>query len=393
MAKNIELNELREICHMIPDVCLKIILEYSHSFEGKLRCLLIGHKLVSEVKQLPNGKIISFGEHSWRNCEYIEDNTIRIWDNKTGKLLLVIDNFEWIIQYLILKNNNVCIRDTNRIKIYDTNTGEIISKFHVKFDPIYRFINELSDNNIIFNNGSNDQLNIILLNTKTQDIKIYQTKYNFYNKSIRNLSTVVLSNNKFVAVIREGYEYQICLFDIHNFQTPESIISYKTDNMEFENIHLEIISNDRVLFHVYRRFPIIVDFKSGTIKEIDINKILNLNDCFILKLEIISQDKGLFLINRDIPGCTFLILNFDTFEFNLYSSINHLDSIFNFVSENQIVFGRSNEIIVCDLDSKNSTANVKYKFKCCSNSGCGTILNNLNIVIPTENKGELAIYY
>jgi len=397
---NIELNELREICRTIPDVCLNLILEYSYRFAGKLKCLLKGHKIISNVGQLPNRKIISVGDHSTEINELIEDTTIRIWDHKTGKLLLLIDNMEWIRKHLILKNSNICIKDRNGIKIYDTNTGEIISKFSYYAEPRYSFINELSDTRIIFNMDTRDQSKIILLNPMTQVTEIYSTEDNFYNKSLYNKSTLVLPDGKFVGVIKKNFEYKLCLFDPSlGFQTPESIISHKTDPIEdTEIIQLEAISNNRVLFYEYRKFPMIVDFKLKTVKEIDLNKILNLNDCFILKIQLISPSKGLFLITRsDIPGCIFLLLNFDTFDFKLYSTIHdsssYLTTIFNLILEDQIIYENSSkEIIICDLDTKNSTSINTRKFQH-SNAPIGTILNNLNIVIPTQNKGELAIYY
>ena len=36
MYKNLTLSELRDYILKIPDVCLNIILEYSHCFEGKI---------------------------------------------------------------------------------------------------------------------------------------------------------------------------------------------------------------------------------------------------------------------------------------------------------------------------------------------------------------------
>jgi len=418
-VENIKLNKLREICQTIPDVCLNLILEYSHCFEGKLKCLLKGHKLISGVEQLPNGKIISFGGYWWEHPDeynfYIQDNdsidnTIRIWDCKTGKLLLLIDNMEWILQFLILKNSNVCIRDNTGIKIYDTNTGEIISNFSESITPSRNFINELLDGRIIFDMDTTDQWKIIILDPKTQVTEIHYPKYKFYNKSSINKSTAVLPNDKFAAVIIKDNKYQICLFDLSiGFQNPEYILYYDT-YIHNINIQLHVISNNQILFYKSHTFPVIIDFTLKTSEIINLDKVMGYPKCRITNMQFISPNKGLFSLNiENSIDCVFLILNFITFKFNLYRTNSYIPSvniIFNYILEDQIVYGNGTyrEIIVYDF--KDSKTIIKHRFKTCDvpteivehiyrsdRTSSGIILNNLNIIIPTKNIGELAIYY
>lgn len=179
------------------------------------------------------------------------------------------------------------------------------------------------------------------------------------------------------------------------------MISWPSNNMDYKKIQLESISNNRVLFFEYPRFPIIIDFKYGSINEINLNKILNINDCYIFKIEIISPDKGLFLIEVNYIS-KFLILNFDTFEYNTYlnnhTPVCYLNSIFTLITKDQIVCGNKyHNVIVYDLNSKKLTSIVKFKILINDDMFTyrisGILLSNLFLALPTKIQGELAIYY
>jgi len=402
--KNLKLNEINKIIPKIPDVCLLIILEYSRYFEGKCIKNFLSDKVILEVKELPNDKILICRKNPRGEFTVSMHSDVQIWDINFKTCILNIKSiYDAENSYLILINDRILISNEGLI-VYDTNTGEIITQITHPINGLFVEHCELNDTQIIISTIIGNfpkHVEYQIWNLITNDIsKIHSTK----KFSIDASGPSVLSNGKFVLIIKsEDLNLDLYLFNPKiGFDIEEKILYWKNDiNIVFDDINTLVINNKLILY-----FPntnnnnIIIIFDFDT----DIIQYFRTHDNFkIDSIRIMNND--ILIVQTQFNQYNFTILNPYSLIFKEYTFIesiqNNIDEyeyesyFIGSISDNQLalfysdsLYGGKILILKLNLDS----IDIEYNIPIHPNSKYGTILSNNRLLAGTQNYNELAIY-
>jgi len=398
---------LRNYILKIPDVCLNIILEYSHCFEGKIIKKFGDEKPIERIEELPNGQIMTLGKVSPIDDNYESNPELQIWNPISGICILTVPlYYERLINYLILQNGNIIIIE-REITIYDTLTGKILFQ-----EP------NIHGQNIFLQSELHDGRIIVALRDASYsstreygiwDININEiTRIHQGSKFYISLKVPILSNGKFVLLeITDGLKFY--LFNPDN--SLETIICHPDEKIKINNIRITTIGNKLLLtsrFNVlttclYDLLFTIIDFETYTIRSFS----LNLDLISIESIEVLSLNK-ILITQTCFNYNTFSILNLDTEEIytNTYSPypesessmIGYDNHFIGVISNDQIALFHSSSdtddghIKIFNLNSESKTPKLHFDLEIHTYASYGTVLSNKTIIAGTKNYTEIAIY-